>query len=144
MSAPMINVTLPDGTVLEVPPDSTLGDVAAAIGPGLAKAAVAGQIDGETVDLGARLSGEAAVRILTERDEDAPGGDVALDLLAIDEALDRLAEVYPEQARVVELRFFGGLTIEETAAATAVSPATVKRQWTMARAWLRREVLGGS
>ena len=71
MSAPMIKVTLPDGTVLEVPPDSTLGDVAAAIGPGLAKAAVAGQIDGETVDLGARLSGDAPIRILTERDEDA-------------------------------------------------------------------------
>ena len=71
MSAPMINVTLPDGTVLEVPPDSSVGDVAAAVGPGLAKAAVAGQIDGETVDLGTRLSGDAAVRILTERDEDA-------------------------------------------------------------------------
>ena len=71
MSAPMINVTLPDGTVLEVPPDSSIGDVAAAIGPGLAKAAVAGQIDGETVDLGTRLSGDAAVRILTERDDDA-------------------------------------------------------------------------
>ena len=71
MSAPMINVTLPDGTVLEVPPESSIGDVAAAIGPGLAKAAVAGQIDGETVDLGTRLSGDAAIRILTERDEDA-------------------------------------------------------------------------
>ena len=71
MSAPMINVTLPDGTVLEVPPESSVGDVAAAIGPGLAKAAIAGQIDGETVDLGTRLSGDAAVRILTERDEDA-------------------------------------------------------------------------
>jgi threonyl-tRNA synthetase len=71
MSAPMINVTLPDGTVLEVPSGSSIGDVAAAIGPGLAKAAVAGQIDGETVDLGTRLSGDAAVRILTERDEDA-------------------------------------------------------------------------
>ena len=71
MSAPMINVTLPDGTVLEVPPESSVGDVAAAIGPGLAKAAVAGQVDGETVDLGTRLSGDAAVRILTERDEDS-------------------------------------------------------------------------
>jgi len=67
----MINVTLPDGTVLEVPPESSIGDVAAAIGPGLAKAAIAGQIDGETVDLGTRLSGDAAVRILTERDADA-------------------------------------------------------------------------
>jgi threonyl-tRNA synthetase len=71
MSAPMINVTLPDGTVLEVPPDSSIGDVAAAIGPGLAKAAVAGQIDGETVDLGTKISGDVAIRILTDRDEDA-------------------------------------------------------------------------
>ncbi len=71
MSAPMINVTLPDGTVLEVPPESSIGDVAAAIGPGLAKAAVAGQINGETVDLGTLLSGDATVRILTERDDDA-------------------------------------------------------------------------
>jgi threonyl-tRNA synthetase len=67
----MINVTLPDGTVLEVPSGSSIGDVAAAIGPGLAKAAVAGQIDGETVDLNTPVSGGAAVRILTERDEDA-------------------------------------------------------------------------
>ena len=79
-----------------------------------------------------------------DRDEDAQGGDVALDLLAIDEAVDRLAEIDPQQARVVELRFFGGLTIEETAAAIEVSPATVKRHWTMAKAWLRREVRGGS
>ena len=71
MSAPMINVTLPDGTVLEVPLDSSSGDVAATIGPGLAKAAIAGQIDGETVDLGARLSEDAEVRILTARDDDA-------------------------------------------------------------------------
>ena len=53
------------------------------------------------------------------------------------------AEIDPLQARVVELRFFGGLTIEETAAAIEVSPATVKRHWTIAKAWLRREVLGG-
>ncbi len=71
MSAPMINVTLPDGTVLEVPSESSIGDVAAAIGPGLAKAAVAGQIDGETVDLGTLISEDASVRILTDRDEDA-------------------------------------------------------------------------
>ncbi len=81
---------------------------------------------------------------LADRDETGAAGDVALDLLAIDEALDRLAEIDPQQARVVELRFFGGLTIEETAAAIEVSPATVKRHWAMAKAWLRREVLGGS
>ena len=81
---------------------------------------------------------------LADRDKNEAGGDVALDLLAIDEALDRLAEIDAQQAKVVELRFFGGLTIEETAAAIEVSPATVKRHWTMAKAWLRREVLDGS
>jgi len=69
------------------------------------------------------------------------GEDVALDLLAVDEALDRLAALDVQQARVVELRFFGGLTIDETAAALSISPATVKRDWTVAKAWLRREVL---
>ena len=63
-----------------------------------------------------------------------------LDLLAVDEALGRLAEIDPEQARLVELRFFGGLTIEETAEAMDISPATVKRHWTVARAWLAREL----
>ncbi|MEM1054558.1 MAG: ECF-type sigma factor [Bacteroidota bacterium] len=65
----------------------------------------------------------------------------ALDLdqaLSLDAALGRLAAVDEETARVVELRYFGGLTIEETAEALALSPATVTRRWTFARAWLRR------
>ncbi len=61
-----------------------------------------------------------------------------IDVEALDEALTRLAEFDPEQARIVELRYFGGLTIEETAEAVGTSPATVKRQWAMARAWLKR------
>ncbi|MFN2509979.1 MAG: sigma-70 family RNA polymerase sigma factor [Pyrinomonadaceae bacterium] len=65
-----------------------------------------------------------------------------VDLLAIDEALDRLAAIDPRQARVVELRFFSGLSVEETAAALDVSPKTVKRDWSVARAWLRREIGG--
>jgi RNA polymerase sigma-70 factor (ECF subfamily) len=65
-----------------------------------------------------------------------------VDLLAIDEALDRLAAIDEQQARVVELRFFSGLTVEETAAALGVSPKTVKRDWSVARAWLRREIGG--
>lgn len=65
-----------------------------------------------------------------------------VDLLAIDEALDRLAKIDPQQARVVELRFFSGLTVDETAAALGVSPKTVKRDWSVARAWLRREIGG--
>jgi RNA polymerase sigma factor (TIGR02999 family) len=67
---------------------------------------------------------------------DADPADI--DILALDEALDRLATLDPEQARIVELRYFGGLTVEETADAVGVSPATVKRQWAMARAWLKR------
>ena len=71
------------------------------------------------------------------------GGERSFDLLALDEALERLAQMDPEQARLVELRFFGGLTVEETADAMNISPATVKRHWTVARAWLARELEGG-
>jgi RNA polymerase sigma factor (TIGR02999 family) len=63
-----------------------------------------------------------------------------VDLLAIDDALGRLAQFDPQQAQVVELRFFGGLSIVETSQAMSVSSATVKRDWTTARAWLRREL----
>jgi RNA polymerase sigma factor (TIGR02999 family) len=67
-------------------------------------------------------------------------GQRGLDLLALDEALSRLAAIDAQQGRVVELRFFGGLTIEETAEVLDISPATVKRDWTMAKAWLHREI----
>ena len=60
----------------------------------------------------------------------------SVDLVALDEALTRLASLDPQQSRTVELRFFGGLTIEETAEVLGISPATVKREWTMAKAWL--------
>jgi RNA polymerase sigma factor (TIGR02999 family) len=72
------------------------------------------------------------------------GGDRSIDLLALDEALERLAAFDPDQARLVELRFFGGLTVEETADAMDISPATVKRHWTVACAWLARELEGNS
>jgi RNA polymerase sigma factor (TIGR02999 family) len=62
------------------------------------------------------------------------------ELHALDEALARLAELSPRQSQVVECRFFVGLSVEETAEALAVSPATVKRDWTAARAWLNREL----
>jgi RNA polymerase sigma-70 factor, ECF subfamily len=61
-------------------------------------------------------------------------------LPALDEALDRLERIDPEQARIVELRFFAGLTIEEAADALGISPATLKRRWSLARAWLYREL----
>ena len=63
-----------------------------------------------------------------------------MDLSAIDSALSRLEELDPKQGRIVELRFFGGLSIEETAEVVGVSPATVKREWALARAWLHREL----
>jgi len=62
------------------------------------------------------------------------------DLLALDEVLTRLATIDPQQSRVVELRFFGGLTLEETAEVMQISPATVGREWTLAKAWLYAEL----
>jgi len=66
----------------------------------------------------------------------------ATDVIALDEALTRLAAVDAQHARVVELRFFGGLSIEETAEVLEVSPATVKRNWNVAKAWLARDLRG--
>ena len=63
-----------------------------------------------------------------------------LDLVALDDALNNLASLDPQQSRIVELRFFGELSIEETAVVLGVSPATVKRDWATARAWLQREL----
>ena len=65
-----------------------------------------------------------------------------VDALALDAALQRLEQLDPDQGRIVELRFFGGLTVEETAAALNISPATVKREWAMAKGWLYRELTG--
>jgi RNA polymerase sigma factor (TIGR02999 family) len=72
----------------------------------------------------------------------APNAVDAVDTLALDRALQKLEQLDPDQARIVELRFFGGLTVEETAAATGVSPATVKREWALAKGWLYRELRG--
>jgi len=63
-----------------------------------------------------------------------------VDLVALDDALNGLAELDPQQARLVELRFFGGLSIEETAKALGMSPATVKRHWTTAKLWLHKAI----
>lgn len=67
----------------------------------------------------------------------------AAELLDLELALDRLSRLYPRQAQVVECRFFGGLSVEETAAALDLSPRTVKRDWTLARAWLYRVLRSG-
>jgi RNA polymerase sigma factor (TIGR02999 family) len=66
-----------------------------------------------------------------------------VNLVALDDALNQLALLDPQQGRVVELRFFGGLSIEETAVVLGISPATVKREWATARAWLQREMKSG-
>ena len=66
-----------------------------------------------------------------------------VDFAAIDEALSRLEALDPQQGKLVELRFFGGLSIKETADIIGVSPATVKREWAIARAWLQRELMAG-
>lgn len=67
-------------------------------------------------------------------------GERAAELVALDDALNRLAEVDPQKSRIVELRFFGGLSVEETAEVLGVSVPTVKRHWRMAKAWLYGEV----
>ena len=72
--------------------------------------------------------------------EMAPESVNGVDILALNAALEALQAFDPDQARLVELRYFGGLTIDETAEAMGISPATVKREWSVARAWLKREL----
>ena len=74
--------------------------------------------------------------------DDVAASEDAMDVVALDEALDRLAAQDARKARVVELRYFVGLSIEETAKALDISPATLKRRWSLARAWLFRELSG--
>jgi RNA polymerase sigma factor (TIGR02999 family) len=73
-------------------------------------------------------------------DENAVAPQSAVDVIALDEALERLASADPQQSRVVELRFFAGLSVEETAEALGISPATVKRDWATAKLWLYNEL----
>ncbi len=89
-----------------------------------------------------KRGGGAAARPLDEALDVAVVDRHADDLHALDEALARLAELNPRHAQVVECRFFTGLSVEETADALDLSPATVKRDWTAARAWLNRELRG--
>jgi RNA polymerase sigma-70 factor, ECF subfamily len=75
--------------------------------------------------------------------DDTGGSDSDEDITAIDSALTRLATVDDRQVQIVQMRYFGGMTIEETAQALDISEATVKREWTLARAWLKRELSKG-
>jgi RNA polymerase sigma factor (TIGR02999 family) len=95
-------------------------------------------VDHARSKVAARRGGDRQRITLDEAVVPAPQRDV--DLLALDQALERLAGLDERKARVIELRFFAGLTVEETAAALGVSPITVKRDWSMARAWLEREL----
>lgn len=81
-----------------------------------------------------------AGRPITLDDEVPSPGSDSDEVLAVDEALQRLARLDARQARIVELRYFAGLTIEQTGEALQVSPATVKREWLSAKAWLQREL----
>jgi len=85
----------------------------------------------------------AGLNRVSLRESLAAANDPEAMLPALDEALERLEAIDAEQSRIVELRFFAGLSIEETADALGISPATLKRRWALARAWLFRE-LGGS
>ncbi|MBP6824875.1 MAG: sigma-70 family RNA polymerase sigma factor [Acidobacteria bacterium] len=86
----------------------------------------------------AKRGGERQKLYLDEAGDVAQSND--LDLVALDDALRDLEAIAPRQCRIVELRYFGGLNIEETGEVLFISPATVKREWTMAKAWLRREI----
>jgi RNA polymerase sigma-70 factor, ECF subfamily len=86
--------------------------------------------------------GGNATRVLLE-EAVIPGRSRPADVVALDEALNRLAVFDQQQAKLVELRFFGGLNIEEAAGVLEISPATVKRHWNVAKAWLARELVRG-
>lgn len=89
-----------------------------------------------------KRGGGLVIESLDQSDAMAVAQERGDELVALDEALDRLMEMNARQAKIVECRFYGGMSIEETAEALDVSPATVKREWTMARAWLNRELRG--
>jgi RNA polymerase sigma factor (TIGR02999 family) len=88
-----------------------------------------------------KRGGDRTRILLTDETTISPREDA--DVLAVDEALTNLAELDPEQARIVELRFFAGMTVDEVAAVLGQSKRTVERKWTAIRAWLRRELSGG-
>jgi len=87
-----------------------------------------------------RGGGQRALSLADVDEHPASQDDNGVDILALHEALERLAALDPPQARIVELRYFSGLSIEETAESLGMSSSTVKREWKIARAWLRREI----
>ena len=105
-------------------------------------------IDAARARTAAKRGGGGAVRETHSAAVDLDGlpstsSDAAFSFCALDDALESLARIDPRRARVIELRFFGGLSVEETAEVLGVSPQTVMRDWRLARAWLARELHGG-
>jgi RNA polymerase sigma factor (TIGR02999 family) len=98
-------------------------------------------IDHAREHLAAKRGGGAKQVTLSGVDAPADSDD-AVEVLALHDALEKLALLDERQAKVVELRYFGGLSVEEAAEALEISPATVKREWATARAWLKRELAG--
>ena len=88
-----------------------------------------------------KRGGSVCMLSLEDATEKAPTKEV--DVVALDDALRKLAEIDPRQSRIVEMRFFGGLTLEQISAALEIGSATVQRDWTAARAWLYRELFRG-
>ena len=86
----------------------------------------------------------AAVQHVSLDEAAEVGGGRASDLVALDDAMNALARLDPRKVQVVEMRFFGGLSVEETAEVLKVSPVTVMRDWSTAKAWLYRELTGGT
>ena len=89
-----------------------------------------------------KRGGGATTLVLDDASQPMQGRPV--DLIALDDALNGLARLDRQQSQIVELRFFGGLSIEQTAQLLDLSPATVKRHWATARVWLHRELSGGT
>jgi RNA polymerase sigma-70 factor, ECF subfamily len=98
-------------------------------------------VDHARARIAAKRGGNTTVITLVEAM--AVSGEPAAEVLALHEALERLTTLDPDQARLVELRYFGGLTIAETAIVLGISPATTKREWAVASAWLRLELERG-
>ena len=96
-------------------------------------------VDHARARLSEKRGGGARVITLDEL-SDQTSTEGPIDVLALNDALERLAVLDPDQATIVELRYFTGLSIRETADALGISPATVKRDWAVARAWLHREL----
>ena len=97
-------------------------------------------IDHARARLAEKRGGNAQRISLSEAQPASPDGEEGMEVLALNEALERLTALDPRQGKLVEMRYFGGLSIEEAAEALDISPATVKREWASARAWLRREM----